>query len=129
MSEKVFPLLFVFLLMSCSSVTERTEYVLDWKGDGISVEVTVQSPEDTLHYVYASENGGQKDQMTWFQDFSVSSGRVTVDSSTRRITIVPENGIARFSYVVRCMLPEGYGSPGGCLMDVFRRGIDDKMLF
>ena len=129
MSEKVFPLLFVFLLMSCSSVMERTEYVLDWKGDGIGVEVTVQSPEDTLHYVYASDNGGQKDQMTWFQDFSASSGRVTVDSSTRRITIVPENGIARFSYVVRCMLPEGYGSPGGCLMDVFRPDIDDKMLF
>lgn len=129
MSEKVFPLLFVFLLMSCSSVTERTEYVLDWKGDGIGVEVTVHSPMDTLQYVYASENGGQNDQMTWFQDFSSSDGRVTVDSLTRRITIVPENGIARFSYVVRCTLPEGYGSPGGCLMDVFRPDIDDKMLF
>ena len=129
MSEKVYPLMFVFLLISCASVKERTEYILDWKGDGIGVEVTVNSPVDTLYYVYASENGGQKDQMTWFQDFSASNGRVTVDSSTRRITIVPENGIARFSYVVRCTLPEGYGSPGGCLMDVFRPDIDDKMLF
>ena len=76
MPKKVFPLLFVFLLMSCSSVTERTEYVLNWEGDGIGVEVTVHSPEDTLHYVYASENSRQKDQMTWFQDFSSSDGRV-----------------------------------------------------
>jgi hypothetical protein len=123
MSEKVFPLLFVFLLMSCSSVTERTEYVLDWKGDGIGVEVTVHSPMDTLQYVYASENGGQNDQMTWFQDFSSSDGRVTVDSLTRRITIVPENGIARFSYVVRCTLRLwlAWRLPDGCVPPGYRR--------
>ena len=77
-----------------------------YSNPNIGVEVTVNSSVDTLHYVYASENGGQKDQMTWFQDFSASNGRVTVDSSTRRITIVPSICalISRFLRNVKCSL-------------------------
>ncbi len=129
MSSKLSALLSALLLISCSSVQEKTDYVLDWKGDGIGVEVTVRSQMDTLYFIYATENGGQKDQMTWFQDFSATDGRVSVDTSTRIITIIPEKGTASFSYVVRCTLPEGYGSPGGCIMDVFRPDIDSDMLF
>ncbi len=69
------------------------------------------------------------DQLSWFQDLSVAQGQVLVDSATRILSVLPERGQARFSYVVRCTLPAGYGSPGGCLWDVFRPDIDDEMLF
>lgn len=117
------------LILGCSHPQDRADYVLSWKGDGIGVDVTVRSSADTVLFTYASEAGGMTDQMSWFQDFAVEKGTVTVDSLTRDITILPDKGAARFSYVVRCTLPEGYGSPGGCLMDVFRPDIDENMLF
>ena len=117
------------LILGCSHPQDRADYVLSWKGDGIGVDVTVRSSADTVLFTYASEAGGMTDQMSWFQDFAVEKGMVTVDSLTRDITILPDKGAARFSYVVRCTLPEGYGSPGGCLMDVFRPDIDGDMLF
>ena len=95
----------------------------------VGVAVAVQSAADTVLFTYASDAGGMTDQMSWFQDFAVDKGSVTVDSLSRDITIVPDKGTAKFSYVVRCTLPEGYGSPGGCLMDVFRPDIDKNMLF
>ena len=113
----------------CTSKKSHVDYVLSWKGDGIGVSVDLTSPKDTILFTYASEAGGMTDQMSWFQELSISRGEVLVDTATRQLTIMPDGGEARFSYVVRCTLPEDYGSPGGCLMDVFRPDIDDKMLF
>lgn len=129
MHKVLHSILALFILAACSHPGERADYVLTWKGDGIGVTVTVQSAADTVLFTYASDAGGMTDQMSWFQDFTVEHGSVTVDSLSRDITIVPDKGTAKFSYVVRCTLPEGYGSPGGCLMDVFRPDIDKNMLF
>ncbi|MBQ9666311.1 MAG: hypothetical protein IJ635_01480 [Bacteroidaceae bacterium] len=122
-------LLTASLIASCSPQSQRADYALSWEGDGIGVAVTLTSPNDTVLFTYASDAGGQTDQMSWLQDLTVSQGEVLVDSATRELTILTDGGQARFSYVIRCTLPEGYGSPGGCLMDVFRPDIDDKMLF
>ena len=127
--RKLLSLLSIILLLSCSSNEPHVDYVLSWKGDGIGVSVEVTSPKDTILFTYASEAGGMTDQMSWFQDFDISHGEVLLDTATRQLTILPDGGKARFSYVVRQTLPKDYGSPGGCLMDVFRPDIDDKMLF
>ncbi|MBR1435845.1 MAG: hypothetical protein IJ584_12145 [Bacteroidales bacterium] len=122
-------MLTVALLSSCSKGGERADYILSWKGDGLGVEVSVRTLSDTLRFSYATENGGVKDQLKWFQDFSVSEGVGKMDSLSRVISFVPEKGKVGFSYTVRCTLPEGYGSPRGCIMDVFRPDIDSSMLF
>lgn len=129
MPKKMILFMAVVTLISCSSKKSRVDYVLSWKGDGIGVSVDLTSPKDTLLFTYASEAGGMTDQMSWFQDLVINRGEVLVDTATRQLTILPDGGEARFSYVVRCTLPGDYGSPGGCLMDVFRPDIDDKMLF
>lgn len=82
-----------------------------------------------MRFSYASENGGMTDQMTWFQDLTVGQGEVQADTDSLELTVWLVNGQARFSYVVRCTLPADYGSPGGCLWDVFRPDIDSEMLF
>jgi len=124
------PITALFLVcVSCARQDRHADYVLEWKGDGLKVMLKVNTPLDTVRFTYASENGGQKDQMSWFQDFAVDRGSVSIDSASRTLTIVPQRNQAEFSYVVRCTLPEGYGSPGGCLMDVFRPDIDQDMLF
>lgn len=122
-------LLMTLMLVSCAKKTEYIDYVLAWKGDGIGVSVTLNTPADTLHFTYASENGGMTDQMTWFQDLNVAKGEVLVDTATLGLAVAPDCGQARFSYVVRCTLPNDYGSPGGCLWDVFRPDFDNEMLF
>ena len=91
-------ILALFILAACSHPGERADYVLTWKGDGIGVTVTVQSAADTVLFTYASDAGGMTDQMSWFQDFTVEHGSVTVDSLSRDITIVPDKGTAKFSY-------------------------------
>lgn len=107
----------------------RVDYVLSWKGDGIGVSLTVDTPKDTMRLSYGSDAGGQTDQMTWLQDLQVAHGKLMVDSMERALTVIPDGGKAKLSYVVRCTLPKDYGSPGGCIMDLFRPDIDDKMLF
>ena len=117
------------LFAACTPTTQHIDYVLSWEGDGIGVSVSLTSPDDTVPFTYASENGGMTDQMSWFQDLVVEKGQVLVDSASLSLAVMPEHGQARFSYVVRCTLPKGYGSPGGCLWDVFRPDFDSVMLF
>ena len=124
-----FVLLVALALVSCKEKTQSVDYVLSWKGDGIGVSVDLSTPADTVLFSYASENGGMTDQMTWFQDLNIDKGKMLIDTLLRELTVIPEHGEARFSYVVRCTLPADYGSPGGCLWDVFRPDIDDAMLF
>ena len=124
MKKTIFVLLTALVLVSCNEKTQSVDYVLSWKGDGIGVSVILNSFVDTLLFSYASENGGMTDQMTWFQDLNIDKGKVLIDTSSLEITVIPERGKARFSYVVRCTLPADYGSPGGCLWDVFRPDID-----
>ncbi|MCR4965127.1 MAG: hypothetical protein K6A41_05680 [Bacteroidales bacterium] len=128
---KKIPLLLSILLIAhvAQSQIQQIDYLLSWKGDGLGVTVTVKSDQDTLLFTYATDNGGFTDQMSWFQDLTVSKGRVEVAPNSRQLTVLPVKGNATFSYTVRCTLPKGYGSPGGCLWDMFRPDIDDKMLF
>ncbi len=129
MKKLFFILLTALAFASCSRNVQHIDYVLSWKGDGIGVSVALATPADTLVFSYASENGGMTDQMTWFQDLNIEKGKVLIDTSSLELTVIPEHGEARFSYVVRCTLPADYGSPGGCLWDVFRPDIDNAMLF
>lgn len=127
--KKLSLILLACFLVACSSKRQHVDYVLSWKGDGIGVSVNLVSPKDTVLFTYASENGGITDQLSWLQDFNVSVGQVLIDSASRQLTIIPNHGCACFSYTVRCTLPNDYGSPGGCLMDMFRPDIDENMLF
>jgi tubulin beta len=129
MKKLFFILLTALAFASCLRNAQHIDYVLSWKGDGIGVSVDLATPADTVLFSYASENGGMTDQMTWFQDLNIEKGKVLIDTSSLELTVIPEHGKARFSYVVRCTLPADYGSPGGCLWDLFRPDIDDAMLF
>ena len=102
------PITALFLVcVSCARQDRHADYVLEWKGDGLKVTLKVNTPLDTVRFTYASDNGGQKDQMSWFQEFAVDRGSVSIDSASRTLTIVPRRNQAEFSYVVRCTLPEG----------------------
>ncbi len=129
MRKTFFILLTTLTFVSYAQETGHIDYVLSWKGDGIGVSVVLTSSADTMRFSYASENGGMTDQMTWFQDLTVSQGEVQTHTDSLELTVRLVNGQARFSYVVRCTLPADYGSPGGCLWDVFRPDIDSEMLF
>ncbi|MGM9685289.1 MAG: hypothetical protein ACI3YI_03560 [Bacteroidaceae bacterium] len=120
-------LVLLALLLSCEK--PHVDYVLSWKGDAIGVSVDVISDQDTILFSYSSDNGGQTDQMSWIHDFIITEGKVLTDSATRTFSVLPDNGKVCFSYDVQCTLPEGYGAPGGCLMDMFRPDIDEKMLY
>lgn len=115
--------------VSCSRKTDHIDYTLSWSGDGITVYMKVASRQDTIQLSYGSDAGGIKDQASWIQGLEASRGLATMDPSGRSLTVITDKGAAWFSYTVRCTLPEGYGSPGGCIMDVFRPDFDDKMLF
>lgn len=118
-----------FILLSCSSHDPQVDYTLSWRGDGLGVSISMESRKDTFMFTYGSDAGGQTDQMSWIQHFNVTRGDVLIDSASRSFAVVPADGGAEFSYVVRCTLPDDYGSPGGCLMDMFRPDIDEKMMF
>lgn len=118
-----------FILLSCSSHDPQVDYTLSWRGDGLGVSISLESRKDTFMFTYGSDAGGQTDQMSWIQHFNVTRGDVLIDSASRSFAVVPADGGAEFSYVVRCTLPDDYGSPGGCLMDMFRPDIDEKMMF
>jgi len=45
-------------------VDSSVDYVLSWKGDGIGVSLTVDTPRDTMRLSYGSDAGSQTDQMT-----------------------------------------------------------------
>lgn len=84
------PITALFLICaSCARQDRHADYVLEWKGDGLKVTLKVNTPLDTVRFTYASDNGGQKDQMSWFQDFAVDRGSVSIDSASRTLTIVP----------------------------------------
>lgn len=127
--RKLIPLFVVLILLSCSTPVPHVDYTLSWKGDGLGVSIVLESTKDTLLFTYGSEAGGQTDQMSWIQNFTVIQGDVLIDSTLRSFAVIPSNGCAEFSYVVRCTLPDDYGSPGGCLMDMFRPDIDENMMF
>ena len=128
------PVKFIFLcasvlLTACTNKSDRIGYDLSWTGDGIRVDVDVQTCLDTIFFTYATENGGFTDQMSWFQDLTPSKGVISADPATRKITVVPDGGRARLSYTVRCALPEDYYSPNSCLWDMFRPDLDGEMMF
>lgn len=129
MKKKLTIILINLMFVSYAQTSQHVDYALSWTGDGIGVSVTVHSAADTVIFTYASENGGMTDQMTWLQDLTVKRGDVIVDTASLELAVVPKHGQARFAYVVRCTLPVNYGSPGGCLWDVFRPDIDSEMLF
>lgn len=125
---------FVVLSAGCGRQLQSFDYILDWEGDRISVDLTF-SPggKDTLVLSYGNpEAGGMTDIFSWLRNIEVEGAEYSVDTSSGVVMSLYAFDRAKpvhVRYQVKSTLPDGYSPRGSCLMDMFRPDITDDMLY